>query len=201
MLCREVTDQVEWPRHWGKATGVGGERSSHAKQPHVSELLDLIEADLGTIKGGWDETSLTVAAELGFSWEGVIEDFYARRFGEQIERPGEVCRDNIVGSPDGLLREVLHEYKLKYSSSDKFVIGEQRRWLMQVKSYCAMLGVRQVRFWVFFVVGNWKFGKDRVGPHPKVFDVEFTQQEVDDQWQLMKRYRKIWLGNKGASNE
>ncbi len=208
MIVKEVTDLVAWPPHWGKAIGVGGERSSHSGLPHVTGIIDLILADMGgkgQYKGeGWPQDALSMAAEMGFSWEECIERGFALRFEDAIERVGEITRDGITGSPDGYHEktQTLHEYKCKWQSCDNFKVEEQTKWIMQVKSYCKMLGCLRVRFWVFFIVGNWKMGRPGGKyPHPRVYDMEFTQGEVDEHWGMMKRYRVKYLETRSNENE
>lgn len=191
MLITDLTNRIERPPHIGQS---GLPRSTNPKVPHVTDIIDRIITDLGMSEkraGGFDDMPLT--AEMGFVWEDALQLAYGKRFTE-IERPPEVTRDGIVGSPDGLSRKVkvVQEYKLKWVSVKNFDYAKQMKWQMQAKSYCCLMGQgwRKVRYWVCFVMGDWGYGQDRkVGPEMRVFDVTFMDEELRVHWDMMRKYR------------
>lgn len=162
---------------------------------HVTPLIDrILERAFGrpSFSGGeqWNKFNLF---EAGFVWEEFLEEAFARRR-TGIIRPDEVVKDGIAGSPDGYNVKTgeLYEYKFTFKSSSMNML-DQRRWIMQAKSYCHMMSsenrkVRRVNWMVFFVNGNYKGS----GPLAKVFKAEFDDREIKVHWkQILKERDKV----------
>jgi hypothetical protein len=56
---------------------------------------------------------------------------------------------------------------------------------MQTQGYCAMLGCRHARFFIYNICGNYKHGADRIDVAFEEFLVEFTEQEVEQTWGMV----------------
>jgi hypothetical protein len=112
--------------------------------------------------------------EKGWLWETAL----SQAFGEKAAiRPGEVELDGVIGSPDGVMWDdngglVVEEYKCTTFSSNKSPT-DVWKWMMQVKGYCKMLGKLKCVFRILHL--------DFV-PVYKVWEIEFTQGEVDENW-------------------
>lgn len=192
---------------------IGNERSRHAHQVHVTDILNYMDdvlygtkSDADFESDGWDSAAL---CEAGFTYERMLEMAWVDRLGV---RCGEIEREDIVGSPDGVRFDpeayhplpsykpwVIEEYKFSWQASDKAFVQDQagtflkpkwQRFINQAKSYCVLWGdgseCNRVLYRILFVCGDYK--KER-GAQYKEFLVEFTEQELKDWWGKMKMIR------------
>ncbi len=184
-----------------------GETASGPRSPgvHVSEIWRNIESTLGKYERGTTEEDKRrgLTYQLGgFLWEEVFAYAFVSIFGKSW--PGslvvhhEVERDGIVGSPDLLdtVEERVIDTKCTWKSSNKLDDLEKNfwSWLVQLKAYCAMTGWRRGRLVVYFVNGDYR----ESGPQVKQIDLEFSEQEVEETWQMLLAHarRRGWLGAK-----
>lgn len=170
------------------ATNSGQDRS-HDK-PHVTGLIK----GLGTAlkikpfveKEGPSPLELAGNnySELGFIFETLLEQSWKERLGI---RPGEIECEGVVGSPDGLsvspYGPCIEEYKCTWSSSKKQP-HEEWRYMMQVKAYCYMTGVKTVLFRILYINGDYKPPM----PQYKTYLYEFDQEEIDTAWSMLRNY-------------
>lgn len=153
-----------------------------------------------------------VCVELGLAWETALEAALKVRptfDGEVIERPGELLTaEGIAFNPDLIIYspvkdEEHYEYgtdmrvgeiKLKWMSSrdaprepvtsfpDKY-----SKDFCQMMAYCYHVGTRFARYYVFYV--NGKYAPPL--PHePLVWDIEFTQDELEDNWRALVNFAR-----------
>ena len=121
--------------------------------------------------------------EKGWLWEVAL----SRAFGEKAaHRVGEVELDGIVGSPDGVVYKnnkpiCVEEYKCTAYSPDR-PITEHWRWMMQAKAYCKMVGTTKCVFRVLHL---------SFVPVYKVWELTFTQGELDENWMSLVAQAKI----------
>ena len=108
---------------------------------------------------------------------------------------GELEREGIIGTPDGLDMDydglLVHEIKLTWKSSRSDRETPQERfskewmWQAQGKSYCyladAQLGCVRVIFHVFWVNGNYKGS----GPEYRKYMLQFEPQEILTTWRQL----------------
>jgi hypothetical protein len=114
---------------------------------------------------------------------------------ERYIRPGECYVEGITGSPDLLDLEdmTVVDTKFTWKSSRKLDNLEKYfwSWTVQLKGYCRMVGSRTAELWVFCVNGDYK------PPVPciKRLRIEFSQQEIDENWDMIKNHarRRGWL--------
>ncbi len=88
----------------------------------------------------------------------------------------EIEVDGVVCTPDVSLGI---EVKSTRGSEAKFNIYEADSWLKQIKGYCKALGKREYDLVPLFLCGDYK------PPFPSLpipSHLEFTQQEIDDNW-------------------
>lgn len=177
---------------------------------HVSGIIRCMATEMGILKPEWaEELSLVDVREIkdptailrmliGLSWERYyVQEILAPKLGV-VHQPGELSYDGVYGSPDGeslstfllegknRLESVMHEIKSTYKSVNTVgdVTGEFM-WLSQIKAYCKMRGTTHAMLHVLFICGDYKFP---IRPIPKMWQLEFTQQEVDDNWSLLMDY-------------
>lgn len=175
----------------------GGERS---KGLHVSEIYKDLMHDLEPKRFKNDGQYNYEKLEVGLSFETMLEQGIQQRLFPDLVRPGEIISDEgIAMSPDGLTFDPLtvHEFKATWMSSrqgiehDKFYV-----WFVQMKAYCREMGTPYARLWVLFVNGNY------VQPYKPLlcaWDFRFTQQELDENWQMLINHaRKKGLLNGSA---
>lgn len=138
----------------------------------------------------WD---MDATREVGFLWEDILEYVLKDRLGARV---GEVELDGIVGSPDGIGVDpsnlevmVLEEYKATWRSSRKEPM-EDVSWMLQVKGYLKMLGLRAVVMHVLYIMGNYRGS----GPQRKSWRIQFTQEEIDETWALILKNKEEMKG-------
>jgi hypothetical protein len=144
---------------------------------------------------------------IGLAWE----DWYLKNVLvlDGVEKhPGEFKLDGIYMSPDGLSEEGVestdtivtqrskkqgvtyvrvHELKATYKSTN--TVGEtveelqkQWMWMTQIKGYCNAAGSNHASLHVLFLCGNYKMP---IRPVLRVYDLEFTNQELAETWELI----------------
>ena len=84
--------------------------------------------------------------------------------------------DNYPKLPSGFVSEI----KTTRSSSNKEL---SERYVDQVMAYCKMKNVRTAKIIVVHIVGGWK--ATNFMPRMKVWDITFTQDELDRHWSTM----------------
>lgn len=183
-----------------------------SKGVHVSSIIRCIATDMGILKPEWvDEPTLAdvrvisdpVAITricIGLAWE----EWYIPQIlaAQGVEKhPGEMFKDEIYMSPDGLQAggvltlskgsvrtpPVIHEVKATYKSIN--TVGDLKQqwlWLTQIKAYCKGAGTRYARLHVLFICGDYKWP---LQPSARAWDLEFTQKEIDSNWELITDYR------------
>ena len=88
--------------------------------------------------------------------------------------------------------EVLHEYKItalgiptmKGDEECANKIASNQYWMLQVKAYCACVGVTRVKHHVLHYNGNYSDRRQRIY---QVYQTDFTQREVDETWRALRR--------------
>lgn len=174
---------------------------------HLSDIYGRMYEKLGKEREELPESTQRPLFELGLAWEATLEEALKRRptfDGEEIARPGELLTepmgpqgiriaynpDLLIWMPNGRVR--VGEIKLKWQSSKDWPREEASHFprkvdkdVTQMKTYAYHLGTTLARYYVFFVNGNWKPPL----PHePLVYDVDFEQWEVDEEWQALYNF-------------
>jgi len=130
----------------------------------------------------------TLRMAVGVAWERYLEERLAAS-GSDAQRPAEqMTSDGVAYSPDLLLEggAVVGEIKATWLSSrtdphhPKF-----GKWLTQAAAYCRAQGVARCRFYVLHLNGNYS---DNRNPTLNVWDIEFTQQELEDNWASLHNF-------------
>jgi hypothetical protein len=156
---------------------------------HLSDIYSDLENSLFPKTSNADMNN-PLWGEVGFLWEGVLSRSLADHCSP---RPGEVELDGVVGSPDGYDPEtgMLDEYKCTWKSIKNAHPENVWKWQVQVKGYCKMLGVTTVRFHILYLMGDYRGS----GPLYRSYVFSYTQQEIDENWQMVVNHAKAkgWL--------
>lgn len=153
---------------------------------------------------------------MGLAWE----QFYIEtQLPEVIDHPGEIEFDGVYMTPDGeelasifidtrnrytpKIHEIKHTSKsmntvgfwpaMTYDTSvhgSLGPVGTQWMWLAQLKGYCKAKGTRYAALHVLFSNGDYSWPQR---PYPARYDIEFTQEELDENWALLDNYRRYRL--------
>lgn len=175
-------------------SGLGRTKAQDTGKIHLSDIAKYIEFKMDFAKkNGAIDWNMAVAAEVGFLWEDLLSLVYADKYAARI---GEVELDGIVGSPDGLSASdpfdvepiVNEEYKATWRSVNKSP-DKIWYWMTQFKSYCKMLGVTVTVARVLYLNGDYKGS----GPLYRVFRIEFTDRELQENWDMILKHRDEML--------
>jgi hypothetical protein len=179
----------------GTPTESGAGRSTGTL--HLSTIYrDMFETAIQSGDSDITQDELAWYAAGGFIWEQAFSLAYREAVvGGDLARPDEWELDGIVGSPDVIRLSdwTLIELKCRWMSSWKLDALEKHFWLtlVQVKSYCLMVGTDHAELHVFFVNGDYR------PPMPRVRGValEFTQRELQENWDAVTGHakRRGWL--------
>ena len=150
-------------------------------KPHVSGLIQ---------KAMMQESNLDARVEgimaLGRIWEWLVRPDVERRVesaGFIYLKPFTMECDGVIGSLDGAaydgpVPKAVIETKLRFSPPFKD-IRDYRRYMLQVKAYCHMLGCLQARMPIL-----------HVGNRPPMaeywwYKLKFTEVEVEENWRML----------------
>lgn len=182
---------------------------------HVSNLIRGIALETGILKPEYgDDLGLTDIREItdpvaclrisiGLAWEAWYIPHILSAEGV-VDHPGEMCVDGIFMTHDGESLDVIitpasatpkgvipvlriHEIKATYKSLNTVKdIHKQFMWLAQIKAYCKGAKTRYAKLHVLFLCGDYKMP---IKPQLLCWDISFTQEEIDKNWELMVDYR------------
>lgn len=195
MITRDVTDQ--YPLYLPEP------KAPRSKGIHVSSIIRCIATEAGILKPEWsEELSLSDARtitdpvailriNIGLAWE----EHYIPMLQGVVDHPGEMCINGVYMTHDGEsvtviitdFRLLVHEIKATYKSTN--TVGELEQefmWLCQLKAYCKGLGTRFCHMHVLFLCGDYS---RPIRPKMRVWEVEFTQEEIDNNWDLLMEYK------------
>ena len=202
MIVKLVTTDYPMflPKSEGRSDGV-----------HVSSIIRCIATEQGILTPEWAEelslvdvrTITDPIAILRISIGLAIEQYYIPHILSAygvVDHPGELLYDGVYMSPDGEDESVIitldeanlfcrvHEVKATYKSTK--TVGDfstQWMWMAQVKAYCIARGTRYAVVHVWFMCGDYTFP---IKPVREVWEFEFTQEELDDNWSLLADYKR-----------
>lgn len=131
----------------------------------------------------------------GFLWEHA----FSRAFGQAISgldigRPPELYLDGIIGSPDLIDYRQWRVLDTKFTWKSARKLDHMERyfwpWLCQMKSYLKMMQTMgtcdTAELYIFFVNGDYA----PPIPSARHLVLEFDQQEIDENWQLVIRHAR-----------
>ncbi len=199
----EYSDLTEYKRiilgSLPTATGAGRSKD----HLHLTEVISFIQEASGTAYKGPGFADMPLTQDVGFIWEQVAERMTSdRHFSEHVwalefkeawkalqsVRSGEVIADGIACSPDGTgpdplgeYEKAVHEYKCTWKSSKNHPTDDWR-YMTQVKGYCYAEQTPCAVMQVLYLMGNYRGS----GPIWLPVRIVFTQQEIEENWQMIK---------------
>lgn len=158
----------------------------------IAESFSLVEVQEGQ-QAWWDALGPAdkLRISIGLAWES----YYIPTLEAVVDHPGELCVEGIYMTPDGesidailvdgvyVHTAALHEVKATYKSIK--TVGDlstQWMWLAQMRAYCKGMDTRRAYLHVLFLCGDYTFP---ITPVLKVWQIDFTQAEIDDNWDVM----------------
>lgn len=149
---------------------------------HVSTIIRKLSAALAPPKNEFTEEHLDRFAVLGRLWEVQLSQalFPSPRY----ERPGEVEKDQIIGSPDCVDTQdwAVTEFKCCWKSNRDFEgTMKWKTYLWQVKSYCVILNMVRAKLIVLFINGDY----NPPCPIALQWSLLFAPQELAEHWRMM----------------
>ena len=169
------------------ATDFSEDTHNRSEGLHLGTVMDSIAEVLFPSPNKWEgETAMAV----GFLWENILASTLLKSLVDKglVIRPGEMFIDGIYMTPDGWEVEgrVLHEYKATWKSFRK-PIDDNWRYMTQIKSYCRGMACSRAKLYVLYLMGNWR---DVRQPVTKVYELEFSQRDLDDNWKMIVSHAK-----------
>lgn len=152
---------------------------------HVSQIIRHILLTSGLEeKSDFTEDDLDIMAIVGRLWEQMLANALFKP--PRYQRPGEIEKDGIFGSPDAVDCDGhrLMEFKVTWKSSSR-AIESFFKYMVQVKAYCHMLGLTECDLYVFFVCGNHRPPIPTAGEGIKAWRLEFSPHELKDCWRML----------------
>lgn len=164
-------------------------------KPEYVESLDLIDR---SGEDFWEKIDpvAKLRMSMGLAWEHY---YINNQLPDVVHQPGEMCIEGIYMTHDGegletVLSErgedrmvlALHEVKLTYKSWNTVKnLSAQWMWLAQMKAYCKGLETLRAHLHVLCVAGDYSYP---ITPLARIFDVTFTQAEIDENWDILTSY-------------
>jgi hypothetical protein len=170
-----------------KATDFSEDTHNRSGGLHLGQVMDSIAEVLFPSPNKWEgEAAMTV----GFLWENILAATILKSLVDKglLVRPGEVTVDGIAMTPDGWDSEnrILHEYKCTWKSCDK-PIEDNWRYCTQIKSYCRAMATNRAHLYILYLMGNYR---DIRQPVTRGYELEFSQRELDDNWNMIVKHSK-----------
>ncbi len=135
--------------------------------------------------------------ELGSAFEDLMVKALAARYEKNNYRyvqPGELFLDGMIGTPDLLDVDdyAIEEIKLTWLSSNHPPEHKKLwKYWVQLKAYCRMAETQQGRLHVCYVNGDYR---EERGPTYRKWEVEFTQQELHENWRMLITHGQVMRG-------
>ena len=185
-------------------------KSPRSSGIHVSSLIRCIATETGILKPQWaEELSLVDVREItdstailriniGLAWEQHYICDILSQYGV-VDHPTELELDGVYLTHDAesvsviitlgkaVAHLVCHEIKATYKSTK--TVGDlttQWMWLTQIKAYCKALKTTRAVLHILFLCGDYTYP---ITPVREVWEIEFTQEEIDENWTLLTDYR------------
>lgn len=136
------------------------------------------------------EENYPMVMAMGHAWE----EFAVSLYPDLIWQPGEVERDEIYGTPDGITwglrykgEELDVNEEFKFTTKSMKLPTEDWYFCRQGMSYCAMKGLNHVRWHVCWVHGDYK--KQRWPIYTRTL-VRFEDAEIERWWSVVRRNKE-----------
>lgn len=145
-----------------------------------------IDDDIDSPFERMSEDTYPLMMALGVGWEEFRASHYSDS--ELLWQPGELERDGIFGTHDGLItNDPLEIWECKRTTKKVQSVAGCWLYLKQGLAYCAMAGLSRVRYDILWVCGDYS------RPYqPKATSslVEFSEKEIETWWAVVLRAAK-----------
>lgn len=170
---------------------------------HVSDIIKVLKDKIPGIGGSTsypdtdvNEMSSSARAQLhsyfilGLAWEEVVLNTLHLQYGVDKAPPEQVV-DGIVLNPDGLwlahpVSPRIIECKFTFKSLRTSKPESVWDWKVQTMAYCKGWGINTVEFRNMYAAGDYRENRK---PTPFLRVMEYTQEEIDSNWEMMLRGR------------
>ena len=166
---------------------------------HISYIIRYLCIKLGHFEPDEDtgEPIDLTLLELGSAWERAVVNALCQRYAEthpdRYLQIGELVKDGLIGTPDlaDLIDWAILEIKLtKLSLRHDFDSDKFWKYRVQLMAYCYMLGTLKGELHVCHINGDYKMSRS---PVYNVWMVEFTPNELRDNWRMLLTNQKVML--------
>jgi hypothetical protein len=163
---------------------------------HISEIYGDLFSDLEPDRYKRDSPPNMLKMALGLAWETHLEKMLLHH-GVLAYRPAEcLSPEGIAYSPDLVIvngEDRLGEIKLTWLSC-RLPITDPKfdKWFVQMKAYCRWTEIPRCRLYATFINGNYRDNRE---PTLKVYDFEFTAQELHENMAMLKshgQHKGLW---------
>lgn len=134
---------------------------------------------------------------IGIAFEYILSAVIQKVFPRgQLISPGSFESDSVHMTPDrfDLQNDRVEEWKCTWFSAKKSQSPEELManfwwYFLQIKSYCRVLGVRKALLRIWHINGFYPGGAPSPIP-PKTWFMEFSQQDLDENWSMLLHHGK-----------
>lgn len=185
---------------------------------HLSGIIRGIALAMGWLNEKYDKQELSnkILIAIGLAWEEWVTKNIHR---EVTYHPPEVEVDGIYltldgftnfdeleyskvftqTAPDDFAYLWVNEFKTTHKSSrglgDPEVAFRDKKWFMwmaQIKGYCRAMDTRWAQLHALFMRGDHRFGNGNIPlPEYRTWAFEFTQWEIQENWEMMLRNKHL----------
>lgn len=179
------------------------QETGHLK-PEWCENLDELSIIEVTPNMKFLDPDIALRVAIGLAWENWYIETQLVPDGI-MDHPGEYYCDGIYMSPDAeelstilvdnrnIYMPKVHEVKATGKSTN--TVGETAEeleascfmWLSQIKAYCKGANTNLADLHVLFRYGD--YSRPFMLPQKKRFRMEFTEEEIEDNWSMIVNYR------------
>jgi hypothetical protein len=140
-------------------------------------------------------TSMNIKMSIGVAFEYLLERVLSLVYpSTKLVKLESICEDGIWMTPDryDVEEELVEEWKATWFSSKKAATTKELvdhfwYWQIQIRAYCRAMKVKKAKLRVWFINGN--YAPPRPIP-PRTFYFEFTDQDLDENWEMVLRTAK-----------
>lgn len=148
----------------------------------AGKLSNLEDSSGESVFERFSSESYPLLAALGVAWEELRASMYPED--ELVWQPCEFERDQVYGTPDGLLPELGALWECKLTTKKLQPVQDLWMYNRQGMSYCAMSGMNQVLFDICFLLGDYSRPYQ---PYGITALVEYSRAEIEMWWSHVLR--------------
>ncbi len=162
---------------------------------HLSHLVQSIGYQMGYIPPQYATQEMhPEKIILGCAFEDYV---FPRFHPEILYHPGEAKLNGIAANTDGLSfvekgsKNRVHECKLTWKSMKKELdLQAEWLWLAQTQFYCKAWDTNLATYHIYWVNGSYKFGAPEGQPQYRLYDLEFSDRELNDNVRMLTQRGK-----------